>query len=273
MPCFHPLRAWQQPSGNVVLSKEPKDGTFLRLPCGNCLGCRKNKAQAWALRCQLEYQNSSAAVFATFTYDDEHLPLTLQKTHVSAYLKKLRKQFTNKLRFFASGEYGEHTQRPHYHAIIYGASQHTAPQLEKAWEQGHVKIDPATLANIAYTAGYCSKKIGYKRQQHQRLDTATGNTYQWQPPFILMSRNPGIGAQAKQYLNSWRLYAVKDGHKMPVPRYFHEHWKLHATMEEIEKRKDEIDGLNLTYLDEQQLQAAEKIAEKQQQLQGEKRKL
>lgn len=273
MPCFHPLRAWRKPSGDVVLSKEPIDGQFLRLPCGNCLGCRKNRAQAWALRCQLEYQNHNAAVFATLTYDDAHKPLTLRKTDVSAYIKKIRKQFDNKLRFFASGEYGEQTNRPHYHAIIYGASQFDAPKLEKAWEQGHVQINPATLANISYTAGYCSKKIGYKRTKHERMDATTGNKYIWQPPFILMSRNPGIGANAKKYLNAWRLYAVKDGHKMAVPRYFKDHWKLHATMKEIEKLQDEIDALNLTYLDQQQLAAAEKIAEKEHSLQAQRRKL
>lgn len=88
-----------------------------------------------------------------------------------------------------------------------------------------------------------------------------------------MSRNPGIGAAAKKYLNAWRLYAVKDGHKMPVPRYFKEHYKLHATMEELEKLQTEIDNLNIHYLNTTQLHAAELIAAKQQTLQGEKRHL
>lgn len=88
-----------------------------------------------------------------------------------------------------------------------------------------------------------------------------------------MSRNPGIGAAAKSYLNAWRLYAVKDGHKMPVPRYFKDHWKLQATMEELEQLKTEIDNLNLTAPTLQQLHAAEIIAAKRQQQSGEKRHL
>lgn len=273
MPCFHPLPAWQTKTGNVVLHKQQPDSRSLQLPCGNCLGCRKNRAQSWALRCQLELQDHKKAVFATLTYDDEHLPLTLNKTHVSTYLKKIRKTFDNKLRFFASGEYGERTNRPHYHAIIYGASELEAPRLEKAWKQGHVKIDPATPANIAYTAGYCSKKIGYRRFPHERVDPQTGEVYEWQPPFIQMSRNPGIGATAKKFLNSWRLYAIKDGHKMPVPRYYKEHYKLMSTMEELDKLRDEIDKLHLCPLTREELNAAELIAAAQQKQQGEKRNI
>lgn len=273
MPCFHPLQAWRTPAGEVVLSKQPIDGQYLRLPCGNCLGCRTNRAQAWALRCQLELHNNKEAVFATLTYDDDHKPLTLDKRHVSAYIKKLRKIIPERLRFFASGEYGEHTHRPHYHAIIYGPSQLRAPQLEAAWTKGHVRIDPATPANIAYTAGYCSKKIGYKREPHERIDPTTGEVYTWQPPFLLMSRNPGIGNHAKQHLNSWRLYAVKDGHKMPVPRYFKDFWKQQATPEELEHLAWEIHRLNQTAPTLQQLHAQERISATFQKLKADKRYL
>lgn len=273
MPCYHPIRAWRTPNREVKLGKDRPDGTLLQLPCGNCLGCRTNYAQSWALRCQLEYHEHQAAVFATLTFDEEHKPLTLNKEHVSKYIRKIRKHFDQKLRFFATGEYGEQTQRPHYHAIIYGPSELDAPRLEEAWEQGHVKVDPATPANIAYTAGYCSKKIGYKRHNHTRVDPTTGNEYQWQPPFILMSRNPGIGATAKKYLNSWRLYAIKDGHKMPVPRYFKNAWKEQATPDELDKLAQEIADLNKTPLTRQQLNAAETVAAQRHAMAGEKRKI
>lgn len=273
MPCYHPLRAWRTPNGDVKLGKDRQDGSLLQLPCGNCLGCRTNYAQSWALRCQLEYHQHAAAVFATLTFDDDHKPLTLSKADVSTYIRKIRKQFDQKLRFFASGEYGEHTHRPHYHAIIYGPSPRDASRLEEAWEKGHVKIDPATPANIAYTAGYCSKKIGYQRHGHQRVDPATGYQYQWQPPFILMSRNPGIGAAAKQYLNSWRLYAIKDGHKMPVPRYFKNAYKDAATPEQLNQLALEIAQLNQHPATRQELDAAEQIAAKRHQMAGAKRGL
>lgn len=275
MPCYHPLRAWRTPKGEVILSKDRQDGLYLRLPCGNCLGCRTDRAQSWALRCQLELQDHESAVFATLTYDDAHKPVTLSKEHLSGYIRRVRKILgAGSTRFFASGEYGEHTQRPHYHAILYGPSELQASQLEEAWEQGHVKIDQATPANIAYTAGYCSKKIGYKRVSHERVDPATGELYQWQAPFILMSRRPGIGAKARdKYLNAWRLYAVKDGHKMPVPRYYKQRWKDNATKEELEQLESEIDALNMQAPSLEELRAAEKIAVANQRRQSEKRNL
>lgn len=271
MPCFHPLQAWRA-NGNVTLGLQPRDAQSLQLPCGNCLGCRTARAQAWALRCQLELQEHTTAIFATITYDDQHKPLTLAKPHVTAFIKKLRKAASNRLRFFASGEYGETTNRPHYHAIIYGLSEREIPQLETTWAKGHIHADKATPANIAYTAGYCSKKIGYKRQPHERVDPNTGEVYQWQPPFILMSRNPGIGARARdKFLNAWRLYAIKDGHKMSVPRYFKQRWKDNATPEDLEKLENELIGLNLHVLSKDELKAAEKNAEARHKLTGEKR--
>lgn len=275
MACYHPIPAYRSPTGEITLHHEKQaDSQTLALPCGNCIGCRTNRAQAWALRCQLEYHQHPTAVFATLTYDDEHKPLTLDKEHVSAYIKKIRKQFTNKLRFFASGEYGEITNRPHYHAIIYGLSEREAPRLEEAWTKGHVRIDPATPANIAYTAGYCSKKIGYRRTTHERSDPTTGEVYEWQPPFIQMSRNPGIGAAAKQFTDSWRLYAIKDGHKMKVPRYLHEAWQNQATAEEIEQLRNEIEQIaRQTDNNKERRQAAEKIAEAKHRLQAEQRAL
>lgn len=236
------------------------------------------KAQAWALRCQLELQQhtrkngdgtyDTLAVFTTLTYDDEHLPLTLEKHELQKWLKRLRKQTNQPIRFFASGEYGERTQRPHYHAIIYGITECEAPRLEKTWQKGHVRTYQATPATIAYTAGYCQKKINYQKTPHKRVDPTTGELYEWQPPFIQMSRRPGIGHQAKQYLNSWRLYAVKDGHKMPVPRYLHEAWKQQATTQELEQLTYEKSQLKRhTNLD-----AAEKHAIKQQEINADKRR-
>ena len=83
------------------------------------------------------------------------------------------------------------------------------------------------------------KKIGWRREEAQeRVDPETGEVYQWQPPFVQMSRRPGIGGHARQWPSSWRLYAVDDGYKMPVPRFLHDSWKAQASKEEIEELLD-----------------------------------
>jgi len=240
--------------------KEPTE--FLLLPCGTCLGCRKSKAREWALRCQLELQSHSLASWATLTYDEEHVPLTLDKSHLQGFIRALRKRLgTHSVRYFASGEYGELTERPHYHAILFGVPQgHT--DLQRSWPYGHLQSDPITPANIAYTAGYCSKKVGWKLDLGQRVDLETGEVYDYQPPFTLMSRNPGIGSNARdQYPASWRDKAIYNGLEIPVPRYLHQGWQKTATPTQIQKLQEEKSAKPLRDTSKQSLQAAEAHAE------------
>jgi len=56
--------------------------------------------------------------FITLTYDNENLPenATLVPKDLKDFQKRLRYHANIDLRFFSVGEYGEKTQRPHYHA-------------------------------------------------------------------------------------------------------------------------------------------------------------
>lgn len=279
MACFHPLRAWKTQTGEISLTKEEaKHILQLRLPCGGCLGCRMAQAHAWALRCQLELQNHRSAVFTTLTYNDENKPITLQKRHLQLWLKRLRHYADTHVRFFACGEYGETTNRPHYHAILYGLNVQHRKLVELAWRTGkgqplgHIRTEEITPARIAYTAGYTSKKIGYKKGMVEQVDPETGEVYQWQPPFIQMSRQPGIGGKAREWVQSWRLYAIQNGHKMPVPRFLHNAWKAQATNEQLEELLIEKSKLALNRdTTKERLEAAEKIAEARQALNAGKR--
>lgn len=87
-----------------------------------------------------------------------------------------------------------------------------------------------------------------------------------------MSRRPGIGGDARQWANSWRLYAIKDGHKMAVPRFLHDAWKQQATPQQQEELALEKSKLALTRdTSEKGLLASEIIATKKQQLSAERR--
>lgn len=275
MPCHHPIPAWRTATGEILLSKEAPDSYQLRLPCGGCLGCRKAQALAWALRCQLELQEHDHAVFTTLTYSDDHLPITLEKRHVQLWLKRLRKSIPRPIRYFASGEYGERTERPHYHAIVYGVAHQEGQTLSETWGLGNVRTYPVTPASIAYVAGYTSKKIGFKqRAKPEQVDPETGEVYTWQPPFIQMSRKPGIGGTARKWADSWRMYAIHNGRQIPVPRYLHEAWKEQATTEQREELLYEKSQIALRrHTTTEQLAAAEQIAVAKQAIQADRRKL
>lgn len=279
MPCHHPMPAYRTYGGIVSLGKEPRNSKeTLLLPCGGCLGCRKSTAKAWALRCMLELQDHNSATFTTLTYDDKTLPVTLRKRDLQLYFKKLRKgSKTNRIRFFACGEYGEQNQRPHYHAIIYGMdAMHDEGRISKAWGKGHVKTVAVTPAAIAYTAGYAAKKIGFRMEADvERVDPQTGEIYNWQPPFLQMSRRPGIGATARQHTESWRDYAILNGTRIPVPQYLKQSYLETETGEQKEIREHEqyLRKLTKERISQRMLSANEQIAIAEQRLQADRRKL
>lgn len=202
-------------------------------------------ARAWALRCSLENTQHAASSFVTLTYNDEHLPPTLSKRHLQLFQKRLRRSLaTRRLpggRHFSAGEYGERTDRAHYHTIQFGVHPDDHELVQDAWPHGHIDCQPATRRAIAYTAGYVAKKAGWRRYTTQEhVDPLTGEVYLWQPPFLQMSRRPGIAAHARQWPMSWKLYAIHDGSKTKVPRYLHQSWKDTASPEQQEARHEQI---------------------------------
>jgi hypothetical protein len=95
----------------------------LYVPCGKCIACRIARTREWTVRIMHEMSCHDNAVFATLTYDDDHLPpdRSISKDELQRFIKRLRKELGDrKIRYFACGEYGETTNRPHYHAIIFG---------------------------------------------------------------------------------------------------------------------------------------------------------
>lgn len=147
--------------------------------------------------------------FLTLTYSDEHLPRlpsgrpTLVLEDVQLFLKRLRKHFApHPLRFFQCGEYGETTERPHHHMILFGedfckdrypvenarsgSPQFMSPTLTQIWGKGRCTISEVSFESAAYVARYCLKKI-----------TGKGSRFHYagrKPEFVTMSRNPGIAS-------------------------------------------------------------------------------
>lgn len=260
MPCYNPLDAHRKADGSVHIgrSRDDNGGYLLRLPCGRCVGCRQRRAREWAYRCELELARAEVGAFCTLTYAPEHCPVTLQKRHLQLFLKKLRKRMPHRIKFFASGEYGDKIGRPHYHALLFGV----CPQLDKerirdAWSTGvgvgagrtnvplgFVDIGKCTPQSISYCAGYAAKKLGLARREvAEVVDPATGEVVQWQEPFVLMSRGGrsglGLGGEARdQYPQAWKEFVIHGGSKAPVPRYLHEAWRRSASDQELEALRE-----------------------------------
>lgn len=233
---FRNVRALGSSVGDAVLSVAP----YL-LPCGSCVGCQISRAREWAIRCTLELQLYSVASFVTLTYADKYCPPTLSRGpdgHLSRFIRYLRRD-VGKFRFFACGEYGERRYRPHYHAILFGTENREA--IERSWSKGFVEVSPVTPARISYVAGYCSKKLGFHRPRGEEVDFETGEIYEHRPPFLQMSRRPGIGGDFRKYWRSWRKSAIWQGRNFPVPRFLHASYLEHAS--ESERAQLELEKL------------------------------
>lgn len=145
----------------------------VEIRCRKCIPCKKAEALMWAQRIEFELTGKNAC-FVTLTYNDENLE-EISKREVQLFMKRLRKHLKNEnLKYFACGEHGELSERPHYHLIIIGWQPDISKDVYKAgWENGKVKwasktiekcwkkgfntVGSATKESIFYTTGYVIK--------------------------------------------------------------------------------------------------------------------
>lgn len=242
MTCYRPVTAWKPDDGPISFS-EKKDHREIQIKCGQCIGCRIERRDSWAVRCFAESQCYRDNCFITLTYDDAHYPQygSLHYPDFQRFMKRLRKK-VGAVRFFMCGEYGEELQRPHYHALLFGfnfadrvkcnslRSDHDvyrSETLERLWPYGFSSIGEVTLASARYCAAYTVKRISGDRalEHYSRVMPSTGEIVQLEPEFAHMSLRPGIGEPwLRKY---WQdLYerghnaVIIGGRKHRIPRYF-----------------------------------------------------
>lgn len=174
------------------------------------------RAGEWKTRLLHEMTGYQAAVFVTWTYDDSNLPLngSLDKGELQRGLKRLRKAVEpRRFRYYAVGEYGGKSGRPHYHGIVFGLSSADYEVIRDAWGLGFVYVGTVTAESIRYVTGYVQKK----------LTGALGKEVYGElvPPFGLMSK--GLG---KAFCDAHSEELVRDlgttvqGVPVGLPRYY-----------------------------------------------------
>lgn len=160
--------------------------------CGKCPPCIKRRIDGWVFRMLQEDRHSFTSHFVTLTYAPEYLPEcehvneetgevkifpTLRKEHLQNFMKRLRKFVKSdfpelpKISYYAVGEYGSDTKRPHYHLLVFGCPSEA--YYSDAWsyatkekdrngnykrlQYGNVHLGFAERRSIAYTVGYMNK--------------------------------------------------------------------------------------------------------------------
>jgi phosphoribosyl-AMP cyclohydrolase len=263
MPCYSPITGWRRRTPNAATGKysitfdksEAWADKEVTIPCGQCIGCRLEHSRQWAVRCVHESKMHKDNCFLTLTYKDSEIPTlggfpTLHKPDLQKFMKRLRRHHEREMlkkgleptpiKFYGCGEYGEKTNRPHYHICIFGYDFHdrayhtttnqehklyTSRTLEKLWTKGHALIGEMTFQTAAYTARYCMKKRKGKdwKQFYERINPTTGEIVEIQPEFAHMSRRPGIGRTFLEKYKEQILandFIIMNGMEMKPPKYY-----------------------------------------------------
>lgn len=254
MPCYSPLRGFKDKNtGGITFKRGNHAGADMRVPCGQCLGCRDDYGKHWAARIVHEATLWRHNCFITLTYRDKalctpdqlekglYLPDhgSLVKSHFQNFMKRLREHFKGRcIRYYQCGEYGDENGRPHYHACLfnvrfddqcfhsnnYGNPLFTSETLEDLWSYGYATIGELTYDSAAYTAGYIFKKVtGSRAHDHYLRFDDYGNPYWLEPEYVAMSRGSnkwekekGLGGLGKKWIECYHE-DVFPSDELPIP--------------------------------------------------------
>lgn len=216
------------------------------IPCKKCWACQLNYSAEWATRITLEAQKYEHNYFITLTYSDQCVPILSKITyeekykelddtvrieevtiendgtwkyslcpeHMITFLNSLRQYFHRKghdgIKYFYCGEYGETTQRPHYHIILLNCpldinqfydtyvdknfkAHWKSKELEKYWDKGMIDIAECEWSCIAYVARYCTKKLDFTQDKRVYLNQGLI------PEYVRMSKGMGYDYFREHY--------------------------------------------------------------------------
>lgn len=243
---------------------------LVMMPCGKCAACQIRKRKDMSVRLAHEASQFDNCCFITLTYNEDNVRTrrvvshsvnemgqvvevvrnvkTLVPADVQKFMKRLRRHLTyvptkkrgvrdyvNKVRYFAVGEYGSKTSRPHYHIIIFGwrpsdsevLKLHNgkpifrSAQIEKCWKLGFSSFSDVSPHVAKYCARYVTKKFA-------RLNNPTVDDCWRVPEFVLQSTRDG--AIGSTWFDKYGVDACKVGlatmrvgdkiQKCSIPQYY-----------------------------------------------------
>lgn len=248
MQCLRPIRAGFDRFGDITYSNKNIDQSIetFAFPCRKCLPCRLNTAREKAVRATHEAESHKESIFLTLTYNNENLPKDgkLNYLDFQLFMKRLRKYVEKdfkdketkeklKISYIVTGEYGDKTKRPHWHALIFnyrpsdskykytslsGNKVFSSETLQELWGNGNIDFGNITIDSANYVCRYGAKKLIHgKDHEHQYH------------PIHKTSSKHAIGKKylEKHYKNIFELgyIMLKDGTKVGIPRYYQDWFK------------------------------------------------
>lgn len=242
MECIRPIKAGFDRAGDITYSikKFSKELEPFAFPCRKCLPCRLNIAREKAIRAVHESKTHENNIFLTLTYNDKNLKDgRLNYLDFQLFMKSLREKITRNIKdpdlrkelhvsFMVTGEYGDKTKRPHWHAIIFnyrpndakhkytsdrGDIVYTSDELSTLWGRGNIEFGTVNMDSAGYVARYAAKKLGHGHDQDHDYH-----------PVHKTSSKHAIGKKwiEKYYKDvfSKGYIVLENGEKSGIPRYY-----------------------------------------------------
>lgn len=255
----------------------PSDERILYVPigCGNCIECRRQKANQWRTRLHEEFKSSKQkAYFVTLSISDENFDKIIQdiktnatnaiaKILVRRFLERWRKKYQFSIKHWFITELGEEHDRLHLHGFIF-TNVNLHEELANIWSYGNVYIgDYCNEKTINYCVKYCLK-IDEKHKDYKSI--------------ILCS--PGLG---KEYVNKMNIahrfngtetketYRLNDGQEIGLPIYYRNHFfteneREQLWLQKLDEHKRYVRGIEIDISTEKGLQRYERVLKAQQEL-------
>lgn len=232
------------------------------VPCGQCLECLQSKRAQWTYRLYNHNKHAINSTFLTLTYNDDAVPLddgkmVLDKVALQLFLKRVRKENPiPDMKYYAVGEYGEKSGRPHYHAIMFNVEKELCYQKWSVIEPGgmqsipfgHVYFGDVSQASIHYVTKYVINKHNYAYKKRFRPFTLISNgigldhieksaEYYRKNPVWNITQEGGIIGKMPRYMAD-KIYddEMKEIIKEETKQYF-EFQKLETTYEQEMSRR------------------------------------
>lgn len=250
MQCINPLKAgYNKFTGEREYNQRSHisgldPDTF---PCRKCLPCRLNQAREKAIRCYHEAKMHKESIFLTLTYSDEHLKsprliyADFQKFMMDLLERRYRDVTDPEIRktlfipFMVTGEYGDKTKRPHWHALLFnfrprdekalrttdrGDRIFTSEALQSLWGKGIIEYGEITLESASYVARYAAKKLAHGSDQEHEFH-----------PIHKTSSKHAIGKRwiERYWKHTFRngFVVLPNGARSKIPRYYVDWLKKH----------------------------------------------
>ncbi len=176
----------------------------MHVPCGQCMPCRINKGRLWSARILMEQAwNPNYSLFFTFTFEDVNLHIThgddgapvstLNKKHFLTWINNVQR-ITGKFRYYAIGEYGDYSFRPHYHMAVFPLKHTKTHLIGDLWSLGFHTVSELNHERARYLANYTTKKL--TKDTDERLQRNQ------EPEFRTSSRSPPLASACVDILHA-----------------------------------------------------------------------